>query len=116
MRQLLAAGAALALLAGPAFAQTLFEDDFESGLGDRWRGDPGRGDIRLTEYAGNHSLRLQRDAWAATVVPLEGVAPLRVTAAFAAEDLEGDDTCRLDVSFDGAVSYTHLTLPTILRV
>lgn len=93
---------ALALLGQPAWAQTDFEEDFESGLGDRWRGDPGRGDVGLTEYAGNHSLRLQRNAWAATVVALpEDAVQVRVAVSFAADDLEGSDACRLETSLDG---------------
>lgn len=103
MRTVLLAAAALVLLCGTAaWAQGGFEDDFESGLGERWRGDPGRGDIRLTEYAGNHSLRLQRNAWAATVVALpENAVQVRVAVSFAADDLEGTDACRLETSIDG---------------
>jgi len=93
--------AALAVLAGTAAAQPPFAEDFESGLGERWRGDPGRGDIRITEYAGNHTLRLTREAWAATVVPLGGRNDVRVSAGFAADDLEAGDGCLLETSFDG---------------
>lgn len=93
--------AAVALLAGSVLAQAPFSDDFESGLGERWRGDPGRGDIQLTEYAGNHALRLRRNAWAATVVPLGRRQGIRIATAFAAHDLEGEDACLLEVSLDG---------------
>ncbi|WP_417490526.1 serine hydrolase [Maricaulis sp.] len=95
---------ALGLLAGPAapvMAQTLFADDFQDGDAEGWRGDAGRGDIRVTEYAGNFSLRLQRDAWVATAVSIGAGLELRVAADFAAEGLEGEDSCRLETSFDG---------------
>jgi len=91
----------LLALSAPAPGQPLFEDGFENGLGERWRGDPGRGDIRITEYAGNHTLRLTRDAWAATVIPLQGRSGIRVSASFAADDLEGRDACLLETSLDG---------------
>ena len=46
----LAAGLAVAaLLTGPVLAQGVAGEDFESGLGERWRGDPGRGDIRVLQ-------------------------------------------------------------------
>jgi hypothetical protein len=89
------------LLTGAVLAQGVAGEDFESGLGERWRGDPGRGDIRVTEYAGNHTLRLRRNAWAATVIPLDGARDVRVSAAFAAGDLEGADACLLETSIDG---------------
>ena len=95
---------ALGLLAGlnaPVMAQPLFSDDFQDGDADGWRGDAGRGDIRVTEYAGNFSLRLQRDAWVVAAVTIEAGLEVRVAADFAAEGLEGEDSCRLETTFDG---------------
>ena len=51
-----------------AGAQTLLDETFQSGELGTWRGDPGRGDIQLTEYAGNYSIRLRRDAWAGRTI------------------------------------------------
>jgi len=100
MRRTLTALAAL-LIAGAAQAQAPLVEDFETGLGADWRGSAGRGDIQLTEYSGNHSLRLRRNAWAARVVPLGGRGDVRVTVSFAAADLEGDDACLLETSDNG---------------
>ncbi|WP_417485733.1 serine hydrolase domain-containing protein [Maricaulis sp.] len=102
MRCVLVALAAL-LVSGVAQAQARVVDDFETGLGHEWRGAAGRGDIQLTEYSGNHSLRLRRNAWAARVVPLDGRDDVRVSVSFAARDLEGDDACLLEVSVDGEI-------------
>ncbi|GAB5457875.1 MAG: hypothetical protein Hens3KO_09050 [Henriciella sp.] len=66
-----------------------------------WRGDVGRGDLRLTEYSGNISLRLQRDAWAGIDVSLPSPGSYRVSVDFAAQGLEGRDGCVLDVSVGG---------------
>tara|TARA_R110000868_G_scaffold325832_2_gene586705 strand:- start:2671 stop:4836 length:2166 start_codon:yes stop_codon:yes gene_type:complete len=95
---------ALGLLAGlgvPAMAQNLMSEDFQDGNADGWRGDAGRGDIRITEYAGNFSLRLQRNAWVASAVSIPMGQEIRVAADFAADELEGEDSCRLETSFDG---------------
>lgn len=90
--------------ASPAEAQRLFNETFENGLDESWGGHPGKGDIRLTDYAGNHSLRLTRNAWAARVVMLpEALASVRVSVAFAASGLERDDACLLETSPDGKV-------------
>ncbi len=92
---------AMVALAGGAQAQALFSDGFEDGTTDTWGGNPGRGDLRLTQYAGNTSLRLTRDAYAAAIVDVAGYVDVRVTAAFAADDLEGSDACLLEYSLDG---------------
>ncbi|WP_417484397.1 serine hydrolase [Maricaulis salignorans] len=94
----------LGLLAGlnaPAMAQTLMSEDFQDGNAEGWRGDAGRGEIRITEYAGNFSLRLQRNAWVAAAVQIPAGQAIRISADFAAEGLEGDDACQLETSFDG---------------
>tara|TARA_R110000744_G_scaffold1843_5_gene6846 strand:+ start:42607 stop:44772 length:2166 start_codon:yes stop_codon:yes gene_type:complete len=96
----------LGLLAGlgaPALAQSLMFEDFQDGNADGWRGDAGRGDIRITEYGGNLSLRLKRNAWVAAAVQIPAGLAIRVSADFAAEGLEGEDSCQLETSFDGQV-------------
>lgn len=88
-------------LAGEGQAQTVFEEGFENGLDEHWRGYVGDGDLRITEYAGNHSLRLTHDAWIARVVPVPQGQHIVVSAGIAADDLEPGDACRLEVSLDG---------------
>lgn len=86
-----------------AWAQTLLDETFQSGELGSWRGDPGRGDIQLTEYAGNYSIRLRRDAWAGQTVPgtVEAGETLVVSADFAANGLETSDACLLEFSAGG---------------
>ncbi|WP_417495339.1 serine hydrolase [Maricaulis sp.] len=94
----------LGLLAGlgaPVMAQPLMSEDFQDGNAEGWRGDAGRGDIRITEYAGNFSLRLQRNAWVAAAVQIPAGQEIRISADFAADGLEGEDSCQLETSFDG---------------
>ncbi len=86
---------------GCASGQTLFSDDFQDGDTAGWGGDPGRGDVRLTQYAGNTSMRLTRNAAAQTVISVGGYENIRASVSFAAQGLEGDDACLLEVSLDG---------------
>lgn len=101
MRRAILALGMLTACGAPAMAQPLFSEDFQDGDADGWRGDAGRGDISVTEYAGNYSLRLQRNAWVATAVQVAAGQEIRISADFAAEGLEGDDSCQLETSFDG---------------
>ena len=86
-----------------AGAQTLLDETFQSGELGTWRGDPGRGDIQLTEYAGNYSIRLRRDAWAGRTIQgtVEAGETLVVSADFAANGLEKSDACLLEFSAGG---------------
>ena len=87
---------AMAALAS-ACAQTLMSETFQDGDTAGWSGERGRGDLRLTEYAGNISLRLQRDASASIRL---AASPGRYSIAtdFAADNLEGKDGCVLEAS------------------
>lgn len=101
MRAAILALGMLALPCAPVMAQSLMFEDFQDGEADRWRGDAGRGDTRVTEYAGNFSLRLRRNAWVASAVTIPIGQAVRVSADLAADELEGEDSCRLETSFDG---------------
>lgn len=89
-------------LLATACAQSLFTDTFQDGDMEGWRGKAGRGDIQLTEYAGNFSLRLTRDAWAGMTVAIAEADSYHISVDFAADNLEGRDGCALDYSADGA--------------
>ncbi len=101
MRTAILALGLLAACHAPVTGQTLMSEDFQAGHADAWRGDAGRGDIQITQYAGNYSLRLRRNAWVAAAVRIPAGQAIRISADFAAEGLEGDDSCRLETSFDG---------------
>ncbi|MBU4435615.1 MAG: hypothetical protein KKC14_14530, partial [Alphaproteobacteria bacterium] len=60
-------------LAAPALAGPIFADDFQDGQADGW-GAAGAGDVRLTTFQGNVSLRLTRRAVATTSVSTRGFA------------------------------------------
>ena len=87
---------AMAALAS-ACAQTLMSETFQDGDTAGWSGKAGRGDLRLTEYAGNISLRLQRDA-SATFRLAASPGRYSISTDFAADNLEGKDGCVLEVS------------------
>jgi len=90
--------AAIAILGvASACAQGLWSDTFQDGDTLGWSGKPARGDIRLTEYAGNISLRLQRDA-SATIRLSMPPGRYKVSIEFAADNLEGKDGCVLETS------------------
>ena len=80
-----------------ACAQTLMSETFQDGDTVGWSGEPGRGDIRLTEYAGNISMRLQRDA-SATLRLAASPGRYSISTDFAADNLEGKDSCVLEAS------------------
>ncbi|MEQ9434374.1 hypothetical protein [Hyphomonas sp.] len=80
-----------------ACAQGLLSETFQDGNAAGWNGEPGRGDIRLTEYAGNISLRLQRDA-SATIRLAASPGHYTISSGFAADNLEGKDGCVLEAS------------------
>ena len=85
-----------------ANAQQLLSEDFQDGNADGWAGDAGKGSIQLTEYAGNISMRLTRNASAVRVIALNGAGRVDISASFAALDLEGNDACLLEFSADGS--------------
>jgi hypothetical protein len=96
--------AVLALIAmaglASACAQTLMSETFQDGDTAGWSGEPRRGDIRLTEYAGNISLRLERDA-SATIRLAASPGRYSIATDFAADNLEGKDGCVLEASVSG---------------
>jgi len=61
-----------------AVAETLFSDDFQDGDSDGWRA-LGQGDVRLTTYGGNVSLRLSRRAEALVAISAEGYEAVTVS-------------------------------------
>jgi len=84
-----------------ANAQTLFSDDFQDGDTKGWQGNPGKGDIRLTSYKKNISMRLQHDAYAIYMVPTKHLVNLNVSVDFAVLGLKSTDYCVLETSIDG---------------
>jgi len=105
---MLAVACAMACAEVPsAVAETLFSDDFQDGESDGWRA-LGEGDVRLTTYAGNVSLRLSRRAEALVAVSAEGYADITVSLAFAADGLGRRESCVAEISWDDGVSWREV--------
>jgi len=97
----------LLFVVASADAQTLFSEDFQDGNADGWR-SAGKGDIRLTTYAGNVSLRLTRSANALIALKVEGPEQVRISASFAAMNLEQTDACIAEASTSGGKKWTEV--------
>jgi len=99
--------AAALVCAAPAVAAPIFVDDFQDGRADGW-GAAGAGDVRLTTYQGNVSLRFTRQASATAVVSTEGFSQVSVAASLAALSLGADDACIAEVSADAGASWREI--------
>lgn len=94
-------------LAVPLRAETLVEVDFQDGTTEGW-GGTGDGDLRLTTYEKNVSMRLQKRAAAVTELPTTGYTNITISLAFAAMSLEAGEECVADVSADGGKTWTKI--------
>jgi len=97
----------LLFLVTSASAQTLFAEDFQDGNADGWQ-SAGKGDIRLTTYDGNVSMRLTRSASALIGLNIEGLEQVRISASFAAMNLEKNDACIAEASTSGGKQWTEV--------
>lgn len=102
MRYVLLAAALMA--PGSAAAEELFRSDFQQGSADPWRA-AGAGDVRLTSYEGNVSMRLTAGASARVTVPVAGKRALYVKAKIAAEGLDDTAACVVEASRDEGRSW-----------
>lgn len=100
----------LALLwTASAFAQqTLLHDNFQDGEADGWAAG-GDGNVEISQYEGNFTLRLTQTAYAVAEVPTRDAGRITVGAAFAADDLEQDDACLAQVSIDKGKTWSTAT-------
>lgn len=83
----------------PALAEDIFSDDFQDGDADGW-GRGGDGDVRLTQYQDNISLRLSETAASFIALTTEGYRDVRIAGAMAASGLSRNETCLLEATFD----------------
>lgn len=91
-------------LATPALAGPIFVDDFQDGQADGWAAT-GDGDVRLTAYQDNVSLRFTRRAEALTTVSTRGFGDVVVAASLAGQSLGRGDACLAEVSGDGGATW-----------
>ena len=100
--------ALIALVApGSAVAEELLRSNFQQGSADPWRA-AGAGDVRLTSFEGNVSLRLTAGANAQVAVPVEGKRHLYVNVKIAAEGLGDDAVCIAEASRDRGASWSPI--------
>ena len=101
----------LALIAlgapGSASADELLRSDFQQGSADPWRA-AGAGDVRLTSFEGNVSMRLAAGARSEVAVPVEGRRRLYATVKIAADALSDDAACVAEASRDDGVTWTPI--------
>ena len=107
MRWLATAVFACALAAPAAHADTLFSDDFQDGEPAGWS-IVGDGDVQLTRYADNVSMRLAGPATAVTALSTAGYGNVRVSVALAAAGLSPQDACIVDVSVDRGATWVEV--------
>ncbi|MBB3167749.1 choice-of-anchor D domain-containing protein [Simiduia aestuariiviva] len=89
-----------ASLTSAAFAETLFNEDFQDANANGWAFS-GYGTAYVTVYAGNYSLRLTRQRTADQSMSSAGYDNVQVAMQFAASSLEYGETCVGEVSTDG---------------
>ena len=99
---------ALAVVTVTATAtESLFSEDFQDGNADGWQAS-GDGDISLSTYGDNISLRMTKKALAATGVAVPGAGRISIGASFAANDLEANDACLMEATLDGGKNWLEV--------
>ena len=91
-----------------ARADTIYSEDFQSGKSEGWLA-MGKGEVRLSTYGTNISLKLTAGATAVKAVSTVGFSRVRLSVAFAALSLSGDDACIVDVSADAGHNWTFVS-------
>ncbi len=104
LRTLAAALAAIASLADGLHAETLYSQDFQSGQAPEWAAS-GRGDVRLSVYGKNVSLKFAGRSSSRVMVPTGDRRAIVVRARIAAMDLAPADACFAEVSADQGASW-----------
>ncbi|HMN54485.1 MAG TPA: hypothetical protein PKC32_09885, partial [Sphingopyxis sp.] len=92
---------------GSVSAEELLHSDFQQGAADPWRA-VGAGDVRLTSFEGNVSMRLTAGASAEVAVPVDGKRRLYATVKIAADALGDDAACAAEASRDGGATWAPI--------
>ena len=85
----------------------MLHSDFQQGAADPWRA-VGAGDVRLTSFEGNVSMRLTAGASAEVAVPVDGKRRLYATVKIAADALGDDAACAAEASRDGGATWAPI--------
>lgn len=97
----------LLMVAVPAHAEPILSADFQSGTAAGWVAR-GSGDVRVTEYRGNYSLRLQAKTEALSSFPATGKADIAISAEIAAQGLGPQDACLIEASADSGAHWFEI--------
>ncbi len=95
------------ILASAAHADQILADDFQSGQAAGWLAR-GSGDVRVTGYRGNFSLRLQSKAEALSAFPATGKTDVAVSGDIAAQGLGPRDACLIEASADRGANWFEI--------
>lgn len=91
---------------GATSAAPVFVEDFEDGDANGWA--PSGGDARLTQYAGNTSLRMSGRTAVVRAIDTREFAEVSVAAALAASSLESGEYCLVEASADGGSTWVQV--------
>lgn len=91
----------------PAAAEEIFSDDFQDGDAEGWGGG-GEGDVRLTRYEDNISMRLTDTAASFLAPTTEGYREVRISAAMAASGLSRGEACVFEATFDDGENWVDV--------
>ena len=98
-------GAVLAfLIVGRAPAEPLYHQDFQAGVAPEWAAS-GDGDVRLSAYAGNVTIKVAGHARSRTVISTAGRRAVVLRFVIAAQGLTGDDACYAEASADSGSTW-----------
>ena len=99
--------ALLGIISPVACADTLLSADFQNGTTAGWVAMR-NGDVALSTYAGNVSLRIKKGGEALTAIPTSGFSGVTIVVAFAASSLGSDCACIADATFDGGQTWSEV--------
>ena len=91
----------------PASAEQILLADFQSGTAAGWIAR-GSGDVRVTQYQSNYSLRLQSRAEALTAFRGTDKVNIAVSAQIAAQGLGPRDACLVEASADKGLNWFEI--------
>lgn len=110
MRKSLFFAAAMALTTltglGTSVAAPVFVADFENGETAGWA--PSGGDARLTQYAGNTSLRLSGRTAVVRATSTSGFTDITIAASLAASGLKANEYCLVEASADDGRTWLEI--------
>ena len=104
MKPVFILAATLLSVTSPALAERLYFQDFQKGSAPEWAA-VGAGDVRLSAYEGNISIKFAGTARTQTEVRTTGRASVVIRTKIAAQGLSDRDSCAAEASVDGGTHW-----------